>query len=135
MRDKPIIPKEARAIHTGFRAGGRKALSSPAQDALAAAALFIVYNIECERFDKTVCTGLPAADGSGRMPLNTTETGIIVQHAELVIKELLQRAARLGLDKAALQAGEEFVKRMPYAKVEADYATALRIIGGPLDRG
>ncbi len=126
---------DKRIIHTGFRAGGHKALSSPAQDALAAAALFIVYNVECERFDKTVCTGVLAEDGSGRMPLNTTETGIIAQHAGLVVKELLQRAARLGLSKDILQAGEEFVKRMPYAKVEADYAQALRIIGGPLDRG
>lgn len=123
-----------RIVHTGFRVGGYKAVASPVQDALAAAALFIVYHIECERFDKTVCTGVLAIDGSGRMPLNTTEMGIIVRHAERVGARLLERAARLGLSKEVLEAGEAFVKRMPYAKVEADYAQALSVIGGSLDR-
>jgi hypothetical protein len=122
-----------RSIHTGFRAGGRKAVSTPEQDALAAAALFIVYHVECERYDKNVCTGGPAADGSGTMPGNVVETGIIVRHANLVGAELLRRAERLGLSRATLEAGEAFVKRMPYARVETDYAQALQIIGGPLD--
>jgi hypothetical protein len=123
-----------RSIHTGFRAGGRKAVSTPEQDALAAAALFIVYHVECERFDKTICTGLPATDGSGTMPRTATETGIIARHAARVGARLLERADRLGLSRAVLEAGEAFVKRMPYAQVEADYANALLVISGPLDR-
>ena len=118
--------------HTGFRAHGQKGLTNPEQAALASAALFIVLNVECERFDKTVCTGQPALDGSGVMPADITEMGIISTHSAQVGERLLERAGRLGLGKAILEAGEAYVQRMPYARVEADYQTALRVIGGSL---
>lgn len=107
---------------------------TPESAALAAASLFVVFNIECERYDKTICTGVPAADGSGVMPLNTTELGVTSRHASKLAAELLGRAERLGLNRAMLEAGEAFVMRMPYAKVTADYRHALRVIGGSLDR-
>jgi hypothetical protein len=126
---KEAVPR----THKGFRLEGRKGLTTPQQDALAAAALFIVYNIECERFDKTVCTGVPCADGSGRMPLNTTELGITSEFAAHLAANLLTRAERFGLTREELEAGDAFVQRMPYEKVVADYAQALRVIGGALD--
>lgn len=115
-----------------MRAHGRKAMSSPEQDALAAAALWIVYHVECERYDETICTGQPAHDGSGIMPLNATETGIIGRHAAQVSVQLIARANRLGLSQDVVEAAEQFVMRMPYGKVQSDYATALRLIGGSL---
>lgn len=118
--------------HNGFRAHGRKGTTSPEQDALAAAALFVVLHIECERYDRAVCTGLPAADGSGVMPRTTTEMGITAAHAAQVGERLLDRAVALGIPGKVLTAAEAFVQRMPYGQVEADYVTALRIIGGPL---
>lgn len=108
-------------------------VSDPLSDARAAVALFIVFNVECERYDKTVCTGLPAADGSGIMPRNTTEAGLMVRRASALGDVLLARANRLGLSKAVLEAAETFVQAMPYARVVDDYPAALRVIGGPLD--
>ncbi len=119
-----------RRRHNGFRVFGRKGVSGPEQDALAAASLFVVYHIECERFDKTVCTGQVTDDG--RLPRDAVETGLISKHAKLVANELRRRANELGLSKPMLEAGDAFVNRMPYAKVEADYPTALRVIGGSL---
>ncbi|MDP6423653.1 MAG: hypothetical protein QGG14_02870 [Planctomycetota bacterium] len=116
-----------------MRAHGRKQVPKAQQDALTAASLFIVFTIECERFDRTVCTGQLAADGSGVMPRTATETGIIVQHASAMGERLKARAKRFGLDPAVLPHAERFVQAMPYAQVEADYPAALRIIGGPLD--
>jgi hypothetical protein len=117
-----------------MRVGGRKGLTPEQQTAITAVALFIVFHVECERYDKTVCTGVEAADGSGRMPRNTTETGIIVAHADALGEVLRARAHRLGVPMAVLAGAEEFVARMPYAQVEADYPRALRVIGGPLNR-
>jgi len=108
-------------------------VSTPLDDARAAVALFIVFNVECERYDATVCTGLPATDGSGTMPRNTTEAGLMVQNAAKLGEVLLARALRLGLSKRVLEAAETFVQAMPYAQVVADYPSALRAIGGPLD--
>lgn len=119
-----------RQRHGGFRAFGRKGIAGPEQDALAAASLFIAYHIECERFDVTVCTGQQTPDG--RLPRDTVETGIISRHTQIVANELRKRANRLGLPRAVLEAADEFVNDMPYAKVVADYPQALRIIGGPL---
>lgn len=116
--------------HNGFRVDGRKGVSPPEQDALAAAALFVAYHIECERFDVTVCTGLQTPDG--KLPRDAVETGIISRHTQIVANELRKRANRLGLSRAVLEAADAFVNDMPYAKVVADYPQALRIIGGAL---
>jgi hypothetical protein len=115
------------------RYGRKGAPTSPEQDALAAASLFVVFNIECEKYDRTICTGVPAADGSGIMPRNTTELAITARHASALSAVLLDRARRLGLGAKTLQAAEAFVMRMPYATVEAEYARALAVIGGSLD--
>lgn len=116
--------------HAGFRAHGVKAATSPEQDAVTAAALWIVFHIECERYDETVCTGQPALDGSGIMPRNATETGIIAGHAAQIGTLLVERAQRLGLSLAMVAAAEQFVQRMPYGAVDRDYVRALQIIGG-----
>lgn len=118
-----------RRQHTGLRAYGRKGMTSPEQQALAAASLFVVLHVECEKFDRGVCTGLPAADGSGIMPRTTTEMGIVAAHAAEVVLRLRERAERLGIPEAVLQAAEKFVQRMPYAKVEAGYRQAVGLVG------
>ncbi len=118
-----------RRAHTPLRAFGRKHVATPEQAALAAAALFIVYHVECERFDRGVCTGADALDGSGVMPANTTETGIISHHANAMGARLRERASSLGVPESALPAAESFVERMPYAQVEADYRAAVGLVG------
>ncbi len=125
--------RRAPELRRDFKLDPAASLRAPAADALCAASLFVVFNIECERFDRTVCTGVPAEDGSGVMPLNTTQLGITSRHASALAAELLTRAERLGLSKPVLEAGEAFVMRMPYPVVESEYGRALRVIGGPLD--
>lgn len=116
--------------HTGMRAYGIKGLASPEHAALTAAALWIVYHVQCELYDESVCTGQQAHDGSGVMPRNTTEMGIISRHANGVGALLLERARRLGLSIAMVEAAETFVQRMPYGRVLRDHSAALRLIGG-----
>ena len=120
--------------HNGMRAHGRKGLTSPEQDALTAAALWIVFHVQCEEYDVGICTGQRAGDGSGVMPRNATETGIIARHAGQVSMRLVERANRLGLSMAIVQAAEQYVQRMPYGVVERDYPQALLLIGGRYER-
>ena len=118
--------------HQGFRAFGNKGLTPAQQQAMTAVSLMIAFHIECERYDRTVCNGVQATDGSGVMPRTAAEMGVITRHAEAMADVVRARARRLGVPLEVLEGAQQFVERMPYAQVEADYQRAIGIIGGPL---
>ena len=95
----------------------------------AAACLFVVLNVECENYDRTVCTGPEALDGSGIMPVNAEQTGLMHLYAVQMVGRLRRRAAELGLTDRELVVGERFVQNMNYRRLQANYLAAVSIVG------
>lgn len=116
-----------------WRTNGRKQRpTSPEQDALACASLFVVMYIESWREIDEHCTGHQAADGSGKLPNGPVELAVMNEITGAYAARVLERAERLGLTREQLEAGEAFVQRMPVRKIREDYPKALRVIGGRL---
>lgn len=134
-RDKAglAMKKKKPKLRRDFQLDPRLTLISRSVKAVdVAVALFTVYHVECENYDRSVCTGPRMNDGV--MPANGHERKLIGKHAAGLAARVLERAERLGLNRKQLEAGDEAVQSMPYARVEADYERAKALIGGTLEK-